>query len=125
MTKRSPNEIKIVYTQLRAAAVANGRSLGEEIDARIEASLRDDYLETLIERTFAKLSPSAIAEFEEAFEGAPYSRHAPRRTLRREPTQEEIDGVAAVFAKLADDPTAQSSAYITAKMLKRVFRPLR
>lgn len=38
-----------------------------------------------------------------------------------EPTQEEIDGVAAVFAEVADDPIAQGSAYIMAKKLKRVF----
>ncbi|MGE0410030.1 MAG: hypothetical protein AB7P23_12315, partial [Amphiplicatus sp.] len=39
-----------------------------------------------------------------------------------EPTQEEIDGVAAVFDEVADDEVASSSAYIMAKKLKRVFR---
>lgn len=37
------------------------------------------------------------------------------------PTQAEIDGVAAVFAEVEDDPIARSSAYIMAKKLKRVF----
>ena len=41
--------------------------------------------------------------------------------MNDEPTQMEIDGVAAVFAEVADDPTAQDSAYIMAKKLKRVF----
>lgn len=39
-----------------------------------------------------------------------------------EPTQEEIDGVAAVFGEIADDPIAKQSAYIVAKKLKRVFQ---
>lgn len=38
-----------------------------------------------------------------------------------EPTQQEIDGVAAVLEKAANDPIARQSAYIMAKMLKRVF----
>lgn len=38
-----------------------------------------------------------------------------------EPTQAEIDGVAAVFKEVEDDPVAQASAYIMAKKLKRVF----
>lgn len=38
-----------------------------------------------------------------------------------EPTQEEIDGVAAVFEEVAGDPIARDSAYIMAKKLKRVF----
>jgi hypothetical protein len=40
-----------------------------------------------------------------------------------EPTQSDIDGVAAVFETVADDPIARESAYILAKMLKRVFVP--
>lgn len=38
-----------------------------------------------------------------------------------EPTQGEIDGVAAVFAEVDADPIARSSGYIMAKKLKRVF----
>jgi len=38
------------------------------------------------------------------------------------PTQEEIDGVAAVFDQVAADPIAAGSAYIMAKKLRRVFR---
>lgn len=38
-----------------------------------------------------------------------------------EPTQEQIEGVACVFAGVHDDPTARSSAYIMAKKLKRIF----
>uniref|UniRef100_UPI0037D9F100 hypothetical protein n=1 Tax=Tardiphaga sp. TaxID=1926292 RepID=UPI0037D9F100 len=38
-----------------------------------------------------------------------------------EPTQEEIEGVACVFADVHDDPTARASAYIMTKKLKRVF----
>lgn len=41
-----------------------------------------------------------------------------------EPTQDEIDGVIAVFKEIADDPIAQQSAYIMAKKLKRVFVPV-
>jgi hypothetical protein len=40
------------------------------------------------------------------------------------PTQEQIDGVAAVFAECADDPIARSSAIILAKKLRRVFLPV-
>jgi hypothetical protein len=38
-----------------------------------------------------------------------------------EPTQDEIDGVAKVFAEVVNDPIAANSAYIMAKKLKRVF----
>lgn len=40
------------------------------------------------------------------------------------PTQEQIDGVAAVFAECADDPIARSSAIILASKLRRVFLPV-
>lgn len=52
----------------------------------------------------------------DVFQSIPVSPH------ETEPTQAEIDGVAAVFEEIADDPVARSSAYIVAKKLKRVFQ---